>query len=48
MDISGWISRWGASAPDKPALRFEGTSISYRDLEDQVARAAGLLAQRGA
>jgi len=43
MDISSWIAHWGALTPDRTALRFEGVELSYRQLEERVARLAGAL-----
>ncbi|HEY6421811.1 MAG TPA: AMP-binding protein [Pseudonocardiaceae bacterium] len=47
MEISGWIRHWANWSPSKTALRFEGTEISYRELEDRVARLAGVLSRSG-
>jgi fatty-acyl-CoA synthase len=45
LDISDWIAHWGSVTPEKAALRFEGRSVSYAELEGDVARvAAGLRA----
>ncbi len=46
MDLSDWIDRWAGFTPQKTALRFQDTSISYAALADQIARAAGVLRQR--
>ncbi len=47
MNISGWISHWANWAPDRTALRFEGRSITYAELERRVAGLAGFLAKLG-
>jgi fatty-acyl-CoA synthase len=44
LNISWWISQWADRAPDKTALRFEGRSSTYAELERRIARLAGLLA----
>ncbi len=46
MDISGWVAHWASWTPDKAALRFEGRTLSYLELEQGVASVAGWL--RGA
>lgn len=43
MDISSWVAHWAARSPDRAALRFEGVELSYRELEERVARLAGTL-----
>jgi fatty-acyl-CoA synthase len=47
MEISRWIRHWSTWSPSKTALRFEETEISYRELEERVARLAGLLSRSG-
>ena len=47
MDISGWIGHWASWTPDKTALRFEGRSISYAQVEDDVGWAAAWLRLQG-
>ena len=47
MNISWWISHWANWTPDKTALRFEGRSITYAELECRVAGLAGFLAKSG-
>ncbi len=32
MNIAWWVQRWAELTPDKPALLFEGKTISYGDL----------------
>ena len=41
------LARHALSRPDRVAIRFEGRSITWSELEDRVARLAGALAQRG-
>ncbi len=47
MNISCWISHWANWAPDRAALRFEGRSTTYAELERRVAGLAGFLAKSG-
>jgi fatty-acyl-CoA synthase len=47
-EVSSWIAGWATRSPDKLALRFEDQEISYRELEQRVARLAGALARRAA
>ncbi|HEU5003129.1 MAG TPA: AMP-binding protein [Actinomycetota bacterium] len=47
MDISTWIAYWAGWTPEKTALRFEGRSIGYRQLEEAIARTAATLRDRG-
>jgi fatty-acyl-CoA synthase len=46
-DLSVWIERHAARAPAGVALRFEGRTITYRDLAARIARLAAELAARG-
>ncbi len=43
MDLSGLIERNAAFAPDKPALHFEGTTLSYSELAAHIERTASAL-----
>ena len=43
MNISYWIERWESFQPDKTAIRFEETDISYAALAARVRKAAALL-----
>jgi fatty-acyl-CoA synthase len=47
MDLCDWIDRNAGFAPDQQAIRFEGDSISYRELAARVARAAHALRALG-
>ncbi len=47
MDISTWIDRWAAFAPERPALRYEGQEISYKALAQRIETLAGALAGLG-
>ena len=47
MDISGWIADWARWTPDRTALRFDGRSISYAELEGRIAGTAGALHSLG-
>ncbi len=40
-DLSAWIEQHAASSPDRVAIRFEGTEISYRALYARIQSAAG-------
>ncbi|MEA2229613.1 MAG: hypothetical protein QOF04_3243, partial [Solirubrobacteraceae bacterium] len=40
VDVSGWIAHWGSWSPHKTALRFEGCSISYAELEQDIGSVA--------
>ena len=42
-DLSAWIEQHAVSSPDRVAIRFEGTEISYRALDVRIQRAAGFL-----
>ncbi len=43
MDLSDLIERNAAFTPDKPALRFDGATLSYAQLASRIARAAAAL-----
>jgi len=43
MDLSHWIERWADFQPDKTAIRFEGTDISYAVFDDRIRRVACVL-----
>src|SRR5213083_1289851 len=43
MDLSDLIDRNAAFAPDKPAIRFEGSALSYAALAQRIADAARAL-----
>jgi len=45
--LADWIARWAEIGPDRPALLFEGNTITYRAFAEQVARHAGRLATLG-
>jgi fatty-acyl-CoA synthase len=47
VDISGWIAHWSTWRPDQTALRFEDHSITYAELERQVALTAARLRAHG-
>jgi indoleacetate---CoA ligase len=47
MDLSHWIERQAAFAPDKTALVCAGRRLSYRDLAQAIERTAFALAARG-
>ena len=41
MDLSTWIERWAAFAPDWPAIICDGESLRYRALDAMIGRIAG-------
>jgi fatty-acyl-CoA synthase len=43
VDLSSLIERNAAFAPDKPALHFEGTTLSYAAFAERIGRAARAL-----
>ncbi|MEM8856691.1 MAG: long-chain-fatty-acid--CoA ligase [Chloroflexota bacterium] len=43
MNISTWIERNAQFSPNKIAIYFEGQTISYRELSDQIETAARML-----
>ena len=47
MEISGWVAHWASWTPDKTALRFEGRTISYAELELGVGSLAAWLRGSG-
>ncbi len=46
MDISAWIDRHAAFTPDKTAIRFADTDISYAGLSRRIDGFAGVLMHR--
>ncbi len=46
MDLSDWVERRAAFAPDRAALYYEGEAISYGGLAARVARLAAVLQHR--
>ncbi|MBV9836715.1 MAG: AMP-binding protein [Solirubrobacterales bacterium] len=46
LDISGWIAHWANWTPDKAALRFDGATLSYAQLERDVGSVAAWLRAR--
>ena len=47
MNIADSLARSAADNPDRVAIRLGDQTTSYRELDDQSARIAGLLAARG-
>ena len=45
-EISSWVAGWAKRSPDRIAIRFEDREISYGEMEQRVARLAGVLAER--
>jgi len=48
MEVSKWIAEQSSWAPQRVALRFEGCTITYAELEDRIAHTAAGLRARGA
>ena len=46
-DLAARVERWANRQPTAPAVAFEGTEHTYRDLADQIAATAGWLAAAG-
>ncbi|MPQ98440.1 long-chain-fatty-acid--CoA ligase [Modestobacter sp. I12A-02628] len=47
MTMSHQLARHARTAPDAVALRFEGTGLTYAELDERVTRLAHVLAGRG-
>ena len=47
MNVAWWVQRWSELHPDKPAVIYEGQSISYRDLHSRADRASCWLQSLG-
>jgi long-chain acyl-CoA synthetase len=47
MNLAEGLTRNAAAHPDRIAIRLGDRTTSYRDLDEQSARVAGLLAARG-
>jgi len=47
MTTSDQLARWARRTPEVAALRFDGTGLSYRELDERVTRLARALADRG-
>ncbi|HVO15892.1 MAG TPA: AMP-binding protein, partial [Alphaproteobacteria bacterium] len=43
MDLSQWIERHADFQPDRPALLFEGNTITYADFDRRIRRLAAML-----
>ncbi|MEV8378888.1 amino acid adenylation domain-containing protein [Kribbella sp. NPDC056861] len=48
LTLTGLLERQAEVTPDAIAVRFEGASLTYRELAERSGRLAGLLADRGA
>jgi len=46
MNIADWIKKWATATPDRTAIRFEGTDISYREFDKLIKQYACMLKQR--
>jgi fatty-acyl-CoA synthase len=40
LNIGEWVTKWGALRPDKPAIIYEGRTISYKDLNERINKTA--------
>src|SRR4051812_44171062 len=47
MTMSDQLAGWARRTPDVPALRFDGTGLTYAELDERVTRLARALADRG-
>src|SRR3954451_15019608 len=47
MTTSDQLARWARRTPEVAALRFDGTGLTYRELDERVTRLARALADRG-
>ncbi len=47
MNVTEHVGRWAVAEPDRPAIVFEGRTISYRTLDRDAAALARSLAQAG-
>ena len=47
IGLNSWFSRRVQQTPDRPALTFEGTTRSYREMGDAVNRLATALKTGG-
>jgi long-chain acyl-CoA synthetase len=47
MNLADNLTRSASAYPDRPAVRLDGTVLTYADLDARSARMAGLLRQRG-
>jgi len=47
MNIAWWVQRWSELQPEKPAIVFEGTSISYSMLQQRVNKTSCWLQSLG-
>ncbi len=47
IPLTEYLRRWASVQPDKPAIVFYGTTISYRELDRLSDAFASLLAERG-
>ncbi len=43
MNISNWIEKWAVTRPEKTAIRFEGSEISYPEFNRQIKASARML-----
>ncbi|MGI9607004.1 MAG: acyl-CoA synthetase [Acidimicrobiales bacterium] len=45
--LAGWLHRRVIQTPDRPAITFEGTTLTYAEFSERVGRTAGVLRDRG-
>ena len=46
-NLAGLLTTTAAAHPDRPAVRLDDTTMSYRELDEAAARCAGLLRAHG-
>ena len=46
-NLAGLLTTTAAAHPDRPAVRLDDTTVSYRELDEAAARCAGLLRAHG-
>lgn len=47
MDLGSWIARRAAIGPDRPAITFDDTTMSFREFSDRIDRLAAALRAGG-
>ncbi len=43
INISDWVTKWAFLKPDKPAIIYEDSAITYKDLNERINRTARML-----
>ena len=47
MNVAGHVVRWSREFPERPALLFEGSAITYRECDEMSSKAAAVFASAG-